>query len=245
MKYGGFFLLFILFFSCKDDELIIRELKNDPLPNVNYEGRANVYFGCLESLFEKVELEIWTPTEFSFDMPIKIYQNGSETTLFSGQLISKSIKASVEFNLENKVYNNLTIIQGNSNFNEPIEVGLSLNGIVKVIQVTKESNAVIDVIDNSETNYECSQVDGLSSVMFWTNFDPLCGTVEVKLGNQTSQSITFYYSSAPSCGTSGCANFNNLENGIYQYKVECSNVEYSSGSIEIDMTAVCKKIKII
>ncbi|MFZ4796762.1 MAG: hypothetical protein ACOYMA_04665 [Bacteroidia bacterium] len=63
------------------------------------------------------------------------------------------------------------------------------------------------------------------SIVFWVGSDLGCGTVKVNLNGSTGN-ISSYYSSSPSCGASGCANFT-LPPGSYSYSASCGSYTWS------------------
>jgi hypothetical protein len=63
------------------------------------------------------------------------------------------------------------------------------------------------------------------SVVFWIASDLGCGNVKVNLNGGTGY-ISSYYSTSPSCGASGCANFT-LPPGSYSYSASCGSYTWS------------------
>jgi hypothetical protein len=57
--------------------------------------------------------------------------------------------------------------------------------------------------------------------MFWTAFDRGCGNINVVINGVTKQISSYYTSSIPACGASGCATFD-LPPGTYSYSASCS-----------------------
>jgi hypothetical protein len=78
------------------------------------------------------------------------------------------------------------------------------------------------------------------NVVFWQMSGSGYGITVVSLNGVTSN-ITSEYSSAPECGASGCAVFNSLEEGTYNYTASDGTSNWS-GSIEI--TEGCKTMKL-
>lgn len=78
------------------------------------------------------------------------------------------------------------------------------------------------------------------NVMFWTAFDLGCGDIQVTIDG-ISESIGYYYSSIPTCGASGCANFT-LPVGVYNYTASCSSFTWS-GSINCTKNG-CSKMQL-
>jgi hypothetical protein len=78
------------------------------------------------------------------------------------------------------------------------------------------------------------------NVVFWQLTGSGYGLTVVSLNGVTSN-ITSEYSSAPECGASGCAVFNSLEVGSYNYSASDGTSNWS-GSIEV--TEGCKTMKL-
>ncbi len=70
-----------------------------------------------------------------------------------------------------------------------------------------------------------TEVGSIGSVLFWTGSDLGCGDVQVTIEGMTEY-IGLYYSSIPSCGSAGCANFT-LPVGVYNYTASCSSYSWS------------------
>lgn len=78
------------------------------------------------------------------------------------------------------------------------------------------------------------------NVTFWQKSGSGYGITVVNLDNITSN-ITSEYSNTPTCGQSGCAVFNQLETGTYNYSA--SDGTYSwSGTVNI--TEGCETIEL-
>lgn len=69
------------------------------------------------------------------------------------------------------------------------------------------------------------------NALFWQLSGSGFGYTVVSL-NGVSSNITSEYSSAPDCGSSGCAVFNNLEVGTYSYSASDGTSNWS-GTIKI------------
>ena len=69
--------------------------------------------------------------------------------------------------------------------------------------------------------------DGNGQITFWLQSDLGCGPISVTLHNQGSGTITDYYSSSPSCGASGCANFT-VPPGTYSFSASCDGHTWDS-----------------
>lgn len=77
-------------------------------------------------------------------------------------------------------------------------------------------------------------------VTFWQQTGSGYGVTVVSINGVTSN-ITSEYASAPSCGTSGCAVFNGLDEGSYNYTASDGTASWS-GSVTI--TEGCKTVKL-
>lgn len=64
------------------------------------------------------------------------------------------------------------------------------------------------------------------NAMFWIASDLGCGSINVSINGQ-SKTISSFYSTSPSCGASGCANFT-LAPGTYNYSASCSGKTWSN-----------------
>jgi hypothetical protein len=69
-------------------------------------------------------------------------------------------------------------------------------------------------------------------VTFWQETGSGYGITVVSLNGVTSN-ITSEYNSAPDCGEAGCAVFNSLEDGVYNYSASDGNYTWS-GSVDIN-----------
>lgn len=69
------------------------------------------------------------------------------------------------------------------------------------------------------------------NVLFWQETGSGFGITVVNLNGVTSN-ITSEYSSAPSCGSSGCAVFNQLETGTYSYSAS-DGTDSWSGTVTV------------
>lgn len=77
-------------------------------------------------------------------------------------------------------------------------------------------------------------------VTFWQQTGSGYGVTVVSVNGVTSN-ITSEYGAAPSCGTSGCAVFNGLDEGTYNYTATDGTANWS-GSVTI--TEGCKTVKL-
>lgn len=73
--------------------------------------------------------------------------------------------------------------------------------------------------------------DGDGEIIFWIQSDFSCGNIYVTLDGQGSGTIDSYYGSAPSCGSSGCANFS-VPAGTYSFSASCDGYSWD-GSITV------------
>jgi hypothetical protein len=78
------------------------------------------------------------------------------------------------------------------------------------------------------------------NVTFWQKTGGGFGITVVSLNSVTSN-ITSEYNSAPGCGTSGCAVFNQLETGTYNYSATDGT---SSWSGTVDVVEGCKTVEL-
>lgn len=62
----------------------------------------------------------------------------------------------------------------------------------------------------------------LGDVMFWTNSDYFGGRIKVTFRNATMTLTHYYSTSTPSCGSQGCATYENVPIGTYSYHAENS-----------------------
>jgi len=74
----------------------------------------------------------------------------------------------------------------------------------------------------------------IGDVTFWTNQDLGCGNIKVTITSYGSGTITSYYSSAPNCGATGCANFTGLAFGAYSFSATSDGGCTWSGNIQVD-----------
>jgi hypothetical protein len=77
-------------------------------------------------------------------------------------------------------------------------------------------------------------------VTFWQQTGSGYGVTVVSVNGVTSN-ITSEYGAAPSCGTSGCAVFNGLDEGTYNYTATDGTASWS-GSVTV--TEGCKTVKL-
>jgi hypothetical protein len=70
------------------------------------------------------------------------------------------------------------------------------------------------------------------NVTFWQQMGSGFGVTVVTI-NGVSSNITSEYNGVPSCGASGCAVFNQLETGIYDYAAT-DGTDVWSGSITVE-----------
>lgn len=68
-------------------------------------------------------------------------------------------------------------------------------------------------------------------IMFWIQSDLGCGNISVTLEGQGSGSISGYYSTSPSCGASGSANFT-VPAGTYSFSASCDGRTWD-GSVTV------------
>ena len=78
----------------------------------------------------------------------------------------------------------------------------------------------------------CSKEELTGDVTFWQQTNSGYGITVVEL-NGNSANITSEYNSAPDCGTSGCAVFNNLVEGSYNYTASDGDAIWS-GTVNIE-----------
>lgn len=78
------------------------------------------------------------------------------------------------------------------------------------------------------------------NVTFWQATGSGFGTTVVSLDG-VSSNISSEYVSAPSCGSSGCAVFNQLETGTYNYSAT-DGIDTWSGTIEV--VEGCKTVEL-
>jgi hypothetical protein len=69
------------------------------------------------------------------------------------------------------------------------------------------------------------------NVTFWQKTGSGYGVTVVNIDG-VSSNITSEYNSSPDCGTSGCAVFNNLETGTYNYTAT-DGTDYWSGTVTV------------
>ncbi len=105
------------------------------------------------------------------------------------------------------------------------KVSLFLGVLTSVILMTTMSSC-------NKTKY--------GNVVFWQLTGSGYGITVVSLDG-VSSNITSEYNSAPECGASGCAVFNNLEEGSYNYTAS-DGTDTWSGSVQI--TEGCKTVKL-
>jgi hypothetical protein len=72
------------------------------------------------------------------------------------------------------------------------------------------------------------------TITFWVNQDLGCGNIFVSITSYGSGTINSYYSGNPSCGASGCANFNNLSYGAYYFSATSDGNCTWSGNVQLD-----------
>lgn len=77
-------------------------------------------------------------------------------------------------------------------------------------------------------------------VTFWQETGSGYGVTVVSVDGVTSN-ITSEYGAAPSCGSSGCAVFNGLDEGTYNYTASDGTASWS-GSVTV--TEGCKTVKL-
>lgn len=82
---------------------------------------------------------------------------------------------------------------------------------------------------------------GTGQGMFWIQSDLGCGNITVTISG-VSKTITSYYSSSPSCGSSGCATYN-LSPGTYVYTASCSGYTWGPSNITIS-SGGCSKMQL-
>lgn len=68
---------------------------------------------------------------------------------------------------------------------------------------------------------------GTGNAMFWVASDLGCGSINVSVNGQSKTISSFYSSTTPTCGASGCANFT-LSPGTYNYSASCSGKTWAS-----------------
>ena len=78
------------------------------------------------------------------------------------------------------------------------------------------------------------------NVTFWQRTGGGYGITVVNL-NGVSSNITSEYSSAPDCGESGCAVFNKLETGTYDYTASDGTDTWSG---QVTVTEGCKTVEL-
>jgi hypothetical protein len=116
-------------------------------------------------------------------------------------------------------------------------VCLSLIGGLPVINsCKKEEPKVFGCTDRSATNYNPAATDdnGTCSyegnVTFWSWSPGKKQTVSI--GGQTGYITTYYSTTVPSCGSSGCANFT-LPVGTYYYNATATDNGPWNGSVKV------------
>jgi len=82
----------------------------------------------------------------------------------------------------------------------------------------------------SFTLISCNKIK-YGDVTFWQQTNSGYGVTVVDIDGVTSN-ITLEYNSTPDCGESGCAVFNQLETGDYNYTAS-DGTDYWSGSVSI------------
>ncbi len=79
------------------------------------------------------------------------------------------------------------------------------------------------------------------NAMFWTSSDLGCGQISVTCAGQSGTISSYYSSTTPNCGASGCANFT-LPAGTYNFSASCTSKTWN-GSITVT-TGSCSRIRL-
>lgn len=90
------------------------------------------------------------------------------------------------------------------------------------ITISSDGDCVTQELVNNSSSY--------ANAIFWTQTDLGCGNISVYI-HGTSGTISGHYSSTPSCGSYGCANFY-LPVGTYTFTATCITYNWE-GEIEI------------
>ncbi|VXD12331.1 hypothetical protein [Marinoscillum sp. 108] len=237
-------LLSILFTSCKEKDSGIIAHNRESISDFTFKGAENRFAGCMHTSERKVKLSLWAGNNFSVNKSFAVYLNNGDHPIMEGTLPLIRNDLEMNFMLAYTGFNNLIIHYPDSKVTTPVEVGIRINESTHSVYFDDTYNGYLDVILDSDESLHCPKVDGSSSVLFWVDYDPLCGAFSVDLGNQGSKNLTRYYETRPGCGAPGCATFENLDAGIYAYKIHCGNVEYNTGTIEVSGGPECKLVKI-
>jgi hypothetical protein len=87
--------------------------------------------------------------------------------------------------------------------------------------------------------FSCNKVK-TGDVTFWESPTTGAGITVVTLKG-VSSNITSDYATAPSCGASGCAVFNGIEEGIYTYTATDGTTNWSG---TVDVTEGCTTVEL-
>lgn len=88
-----------------------------------------------------------------------------------------------------------------------------------------------DYASLSDCQNNCGGSTG--NLTFWVNQDLGCGNIYVNVTSYGTGTISYYYSSQPDCGDSGCANFSGLGLGAYTYSVTSDGGCTWSGNVQV------------
>ncbi|EDM44880.1 hypothetical protein SCB49_02129 [unidentified eubacterium SCB49] len=233
-------LFFLAFISCEtedessnDQEIEINEYSI--IPSTSY-GRPNNVLGCVEIASRITTIEVWDHGQIDGDI-ISIIANG-DTIINEIELDGPSNPITVDYNFEYNGFNYITLYAHNLGDIPPNTCTIAINGVEFVLEANLEANGSVNIVVEGY-GVDCygatdggGNDDGTGNAVFWINSDYNCGAVTVNLSGNGSESITSYFTSTPDCGTSGAANFSNLDPGTYSYTASCSDTNWS-GTIDI------------
>ena len=244
-------LLFICIFaftSCdpEDDTTEEQEIEiNDSsiIPSSSF-GRPNVVLGCVEIYSRITTIEVWDHGQIDGDI-VSIIANG-DTIINERTLDGPGNPITVDYDFGYNGFNYITLFAHNLGDIPPNTCTIAINGVEFILEANLEANGSVNVVveghgvDCSDANNSGGNNGGgdngggsdTGNAIFWVNADYNCGPVTVNLSGNGTESINSYFNSTPSCGTSGAANFSNLDPGTYSYTASCSDTTWN-GTINI------------
>lgn len=246
-------LSLVLFASCEKKKEPEPEVKRFSIAPSTFMGRTNDYLGCISLQNRKVRISVWDNGQIDGDI-VSVYVNGKQV-IRQITLDGPSNKYSIDVTLDYEGYNYILLYAHNEGSIPPNTASISVDdGAPRVFQLSSNlsTNGYVDlIVGGSKYNLSCNNSgsgnnppptsgnnppasgggnNNTGTATFWVNSDLGCGSITVNCNNQ-SGTITSYYSSAPNCGASGCANFT-LPPGTYNFTASCTNKTWN-GSITV------------
>lgn len=230
-------LLAFTFISCdsffeEEEEEEVINVNSFSIAPITTKGRPNNYLGCVEISSRITTIQVWDHGQIDGDI-VSIIANGN-TLINEQELSGPDNPISVSYDFEFNGFNYVTLFAHNLGNIAPNTCTVAINGVEFILEANLDANGFVDVVVGG-FGVECSSGSNDGSggtptgdIVFWTNEDFGCGSVNVNVASVGNSTISSYYSAAPSCENNNSnGNFSSLTPGNYSYTASCTNLNWS------------------